>query len=70
MKYVMIIWLLVLALLTAGGVYATFSDGLFDEAEEFTFSLREDAVTGRRPRFFDAYFKKRGPLGGGFGYGK
>lgn len=70
MKFIMFIWVALLVILTTAGVYATFSNSLFDEAEEFSFSLREDAVTGRRKRFFDAYFKKRGPTGGGFGYGK
>lgn len=63
-------WLFLLLAFTGFGVWATYSDRLIEAAEQFQFDLREDSVSGKRPKFFESYFKKRGPLGGGFGHGK
>lgn len=70
MKAVVFGWLLLLIGLTGFGVWATYSDYLIEESDQFSYDMREDSVTGKKRKFFPAFFKKRGPLGGGFGYGK
>jgi len=70
MKAILIGWILFLSALTGYGVWATYTGKAVDEASDYDFSLREDAVTGVRPLFFKRYFKGRGPRGGGLGFGK
>ena len=70
MKYILFIWILILAGLTGLGVWATYTGDVIKEASGFDFSLREDTATGRRPLFFQHYYKKRSPRGGGRGRGK
>ncbi len=70
MNKVIIGWLVLLLTLTGFGAWATYSKRLFETAEQFKFDLREDSVTGRRPKFFESYMRKRSPTGGGFGHGK
>ncbi|MCB1146143.1 MAG: hypothetical protein KDK38_05020 [Leptospiraceae bacterium] len=42
-----------------------------DYAEGENISIKEDSVTNRRPSyFFGAYYRTRGPSGGGIGVGK
>lgn len=72
-RTVLIGWTIVMGTATVFGMWWTFSDRLVPRAGRQRISIRQDSVTAHRtrPRPRLLYRRSgRGPLGGGFGYGK